>query len=472
MLRLFDLWRTPTGRLTRRAWMACSTLPLLAGHRRLLHARDSSTSPASGRAKSVLFIVANGGPSQLETFDPKPLAPAEIRGEFSAISTALPGVSFCEHLPRLAKMADQFSIVRSMSHADLDHGSALYLTLTGQYHSRLSSNPAPSPLDRPTLGSLVKTLQPTNRFVQTAIHVNGPALIPIHVGAGQNGGFLGPEADPLVLGDVTAMTSPVPELAPLPELSLVRLDRRRSLRANLERQLTWGEGSRSVRYDEHDRRAWDMLHDPRVRTAFDLEAERESLRDRFGRDRSGQACLIARRLVEAGVPWTTVFWNHTGRGQDLAPDITTEYGWDTHNDIFDAMKQRLLPRFDQSLSALLTDMGERGLLETTLVVVAGEFGRAPLIARERNFAGTSPGRKHWSACYSVLCAGAGTLPGKIIGSSDSQAAYPTSQSYGPWDLAATLLSALGIDPEQRFDDALGRTHAVVEGHPIAALYEN
>lgn len=472
LLRLTYPCRTASGQLTRRAWLACGAAPLLAGG--FVHPTRAVASSARGAgrstAKSVLFIVANGGQSQLDTWDPKPNAPAEIRGEFSSIATALPGIRFCEHLPRMAQLADRLTVVRSMSHEDLDHGSALYLTLTGQYFPRLSSNPLPSPLDRPTLGSLVKLVGPKDRFLHPAIHVNGPAQIPINIGAGQNAGLLGPEMDPLLLGDVTAMKSPLPELDPLPEVPGIRLDRRLSLRQQLDQARQEFDGRAALRYDEQFRRAGDMLDDPRVRSAFDLEAESDRMKAAYGLDRSGQACLLARRLVEAGVPWITVFWNHTGRGQDLEPETTTEYGWDTHNDIFDALKNRLLPRFDQSMATLLTDLSERGLLDQTLVVIAGEFGRAPIVALEKNFAGSSPGRKHWGACYSVVCAGGGTRPGQVIGVSDSRGAYPVSEAYGPWDLAATMLSAIGIDPEQRFLDPLGRTHPLVEGRVMHTLY--
>src|SRR5208283_5264439 len=188
------------------------------------------------------------------------------------------------------------------------------------------------------------------------------------------------------------------------------------------------------------------LDAPRCRQAFDLSQEPEAVRDRYGRHRSGQACLLGRRLVEAGLPWVTVLWNHNIRGQDKEPHETDLYGWDTHNDIFDALKDHLLPRFDLSFSTLLEDMEERGLLDQTLVVCMGEFGRAPRVALERGFAGSTPGRKHWAAVYSIVMAGAGVAPGGVVGASDRQAAYPQSSPFGPWDVAATMFHALGIDP--------------------------
>jgi hypothetical protein len=213
-----------------------------------------------------------------------------------------------------------------------------------------------------------------------------------------------------------------------------------------------------------------MLDRPAARKALDLESEPAALRDRYGRHRPGQACLLARRLIEAEVPLVTVMWNHSNRGQDRYPDEVEQFGWDTHNDIFDVLGGSLLPRFDQSFSALLEDLDQRGLLETTLVVCMGEFGRAPLVALESKFKGASPGRKHWAAAYSIVMAGAGVRGGATIGATDRQAAYPISTKYGPWDVTATIFHALGIDPAGHFYDSSNRPYPISGGQPIAALY--
>jgi hypothetical protein len=208
---------------------------------------------------------------------------------------------------------------------------------------------------------------------------------------------------------------------------------------------------------------------PSVRQAFDLSIEPERVRERYGRFRSGQACLLARRLVEAGVPWITVAWNHSARGQDKRPDEAEWLGWDTHNDIFDVMGE-LLPRFDHSLSALLEDLDARGLLDETLVVCMGEFGRAPKVALQKRFAGASPGRKHWANAYSILVAGAGTTPGAVVGATDRMAAYPTTGRIGPWDVAATMFASLGVDSHAEYRDPLNRPFSATIGSPIAELY--
>lgn len=432
--------------------------------------QQASTVPGFGRAKSVLLVFANGGQSQLETWDPKPHAPKEIRGAFGAIPTAVPGTLLGDRLPRLARLADRYAIVRTMSHEDLDHGSAFYLSMSGQYHQRLSSNPPVRSTDHPFAGSVLKRVAPTQRFVHTAVTVNGPALVPWEPGPGQYGGLLGKDFDPMIVGDVTGGRPPVPGLTPVDSLDSDRRGDRRNLLSVLE-STGQSAGFSPAMFDMQAlyRQAFDMLDRPLAREAFHIDSEPASLRDRYGRHRPGQACLLARRLIEAGVPLVTVMWNHSNRGQDRYPD-PEEFGWDTHNDIFQVMGGHLLPKFDQSFSTLLEDMEERGLLSETLVICMGEFGRAPLVALEPRFAGATPGRKHWAATYSVVFAGAGVTPGAVVGESDRHAGYPISSKYGPWDVTATLFSALGIDPSGHFADLTDRPYAISTGKPITALY--
>jgi len=436
-----------------------------------VQAATTASLPGFGRAKSVIVVYANGGQSQLETWDPKPHAPAAIRGEFAAIPTSVPGTLISEHFPRLAQLADRYAIVRSMSHDDLDHGSATYLSLTGRFHARKSSNPLPTPDDAPTHGAILKRVRPASQFPHSAVHVNGPAFVPLIAGPGQSGGFLGREFDPLVLGDVNEAAIGPSGLSRQPSLPTVRLDARKTLLESIDEFAQHQDrGHLMGDLDGLYTQAYRMLASPGCRDAFDLTQEGDALRDRYGRNRAGQACLLARRLVEAEVPWVTVFFNHNARGQDVDPRKTDLYGWDTHNDIFVAMKNHLMPRFDLGFSALLEDLEDRGLLETTLVVCMGEFGRAPRIAMEQGFAGETPGRKHWASVYSIVLAGAGVQPGSVYGASDEIAAYPKEDKTSPSDVTATMFSALGIDPASHYHDGFGRPFVISDGQPIAGLY--
>lgn len=429
----------------------------------------SSATPGFGRAKSVLVVVASGGQSQLETWDPRPEAPEQVRGAFGAIQTSVPGTILCEHLPRLARLADKYAIVKSMSHDDLDHGSALYLALTGAYHSRLSSNPPPRETDHPFYGCVLEQRRPASRFLRSSVIINGPALVPWEPGPGQYAGFLGRQYDSLMIGDVATDLPAVPGLDQLEDLNPSRRQHRQRLLAQLQADRNLASAPASD-MDVLYRQAFGMLDRPAARRAFDLSSERPSLRDRYGRHRAGQACLLARRLVEAEVPLITVIWNHSNRGQDRSPDDLEQHGWDTHNDIFDVMGKSLLPRFDQSFSALLEDLDARGLLDSTLVICMGEFGRAPLVALERNFAGATPGRKHWAAVYSIVFAGAGVRGGSIVGAADRHAAYPITSKFAPWDVTATIFHALGIDPAGHYHDSANRPYPISSGQPIASLY--
>ncbi len=463
------------GGLTRREWLRLGGLFGLGLALPRSNASALSTlrhdSPGFGKAKSVLFVFASGGQSQLDMWDPKPDAPAEIRGAFRPIPSAEPGTLLCEHLPRLARIADRYTILRSATHDDLDHGSAAYAALTGHMHPRRSSNPPPSPNDLPTYGAVVQRLRPTTRFPYSAVHVNGPALVPVTPAPGQFGGVLGHPFDPLLIGDVSRESVALHGLDALPDLPPVRLDERRSLLQTIDAYRHGLEQDRALLdRDANYRHAYELLSAPQTRRAFDLDREPDAVRDRYGRHRPGQACLLGRRLVEAGVPLVTVVWNHSNRGQDLTPDDPESHGWDTHNDIFDVLKGSLLPRFDESFSALLLDLEQRGLLDTTLVVCMGEFGRAPQVALEARFAGSSPGRKHWAGVYSLVLAGAGVARGAVYGASDKIGGYPKSNPVTPGDLAATMFAALGIDPGGHYTDAQDRPYPIATGKAIAGLY--
>jgi hypothetical protein len=476
MLRLLCNEYGSDGRLTRREWLRIGGLAGLGAMASSVAAcadapRSARRSPGFGRARSVIVIFTGGGMSQLDSWDPKPDAPAEVRGEFRSIGTITPGTRLCEHMPRLAALANRYALVRSMSHDDVDHGSACYLALTGQFHLRRSSNPPPTVNDFPTLGAVLRRVRPTEHFPYTAVHLNAPVLTPREAGPGQFGGFLGRGHEPLVLGDVTDADRALPGLEPQPDLPAVRLNARHALLQSIDQQAAaWSEDRALLDRSQLLRRALAFLASPLHRAAFDLAREPEHVRDRYGPNRSGQACLLARRLVEVGVPWVTVMWNHMIRGQDITPTPEDEFGWDTHNDIFPTLRDHLLPRLDWNLSALLEDLQQRGLLEHTLVVCMGEFGRAPRIALEPGFAGRIPGRKHWASVYSVLVAGAGVPGGLVVGASDRQGAYPQTVPFSPCDLAATMFAALGIDPGGHYQDLAGRPYPISAGQPIGDLY--
>ncbi len=463
----------------RRAWLRLGGLaglgwatPGLIPKQALADNVAVALTPGFGKAKSVIIVFASGGQSQIDTWDPKPNAPAEIRGAFDSIETSIPGVRFCEHMPRIAKISDKLCIVRNMSHEDLDHGSAFYLANTGRYHRRRSGNPLPSPDDYPCFGSVLQRVRPSFDFAQTAVHLNGPAEVPNIVAPGQFGGFLGKAFDPLTLGDVTSGQVAIPALLPHADVSVARLQARQSLLQSVETSAHQLAANRvALDKDVLYAQAFQMLARKETRAAFELSDEPTAIRDRYGRNRSGQACLLARRLVQAGVPLINVIWNHNNRGQDVDPTDSNIYGWDNHNDIFDGLQNHLLPRFDQSFSALIEDLDERGLLDETLVICMGEFGRAPIVALEKNFAGSSPGRKHWSWVYSIAMAGAGVSAGSVVGASDSRGAYPAVEPYGPWDLMATVFSALGVDPHHTYRDSVNRPFRVCEGKVMEAIYQ-
>ena len=462
--------------VTRREWLRLGGLaglglgataaPARATGRRAREAGDFRVRPR----RSVVVVYANGGQSQLEMWDPKPDAPLEVRGEFAAIASAVPGTFLGEHLPRLARLADRYTIVRSVAHDDLDHGSATYQALTGRAHRIKSSNPPPSPADFPTYGALLKRVRPTDRFPETAVHVNGPALVPEQPGPGQDGGFLGREFTPLVLGD--SREKPIPfDLTPGLEIPTVRREARRSLLDSIEGDLPPVAGRPR---DARDEPALSPgLRLPRVASVPrgvrpDARARRPP---RPLRPESLGPGVPARPA--AGRGGRSADHGHVEplrAGQDKSPDDPESFGWDTHNDIFETLRAHLLPRFDQSFSALLEDLEGRGLLDETLVVCMGEFGRAPRVALEAKFAGQTPGRKHWASAYSIVLAGAGVARGATVGGTDRFAAYPVADRVGPWDIAATIFAALGVDPATEYVDPLGRPFPLSIGTPIAGLY--
>ncbi len=442
------------------AWLVTSVAQILRGgvaQAGDLQAVSGDLQASFGRAKSVIYLYLSGGPSQYETFDPKPDAPAEIRGSFSPISTNVPGTQICELLPRTAAMIDRLAIVRSFATDDPNHESAGYWINTGHKYVGPDMR-ALAPTDWPTMGSIIKMLKPTERgpfssvMLPEAIIANPNVFLP-----GQNAGFLGRRWDPEILKcDPSAADFRIDSLTLPEQVTVPRLESRGALLSELN-----GRGQlrtpSTTDYERLGREALGVLVSGTGQGAFAIERESAKLRERYGRGKWAQSVLLARRLVEAGV--RIVFVNWPREPGDLnAPNPL----WDTHasNDI--RTKDVLCPQFDQGFTALIEDLETRGLLDETLVVVVGEMGRTP------KFNG-SGGRDHWGNVFSFALAGAGIRAGQVYGVSDRNGAYPARDRVTPPQLTATILHLLGVNNEATFPDRTGRPLRVVEGEPIAGL---
>lgn len=416
-----------------------------------------------GKTKSCILVYLLGGPPQLDTFDLKPEAPAEIRGPFKPIATNVPGTQICEHLPRLAQMADRYALVRSVSHPNSNHTPMIYYTLTGRHTEQpLVDNDIrpPQRSDFPHIGSVVSHLrQPRDvpGFValpelavrsSTTGEFNRPRT-PLRGGAG---GFLGAACDPLAINGVPGAAASVPYLT-LPEgVSTERFEQRMGLLDVIESGRP--PAPATEQFLEMRRRAIMLTGAAGAskNQLFSLADEPPATAERYGKHRFGRSLQLARRLTEAGVPMVAVHFN----------EMTICDGWDTHGDNFTALEHELLPMLDQSLSALIEDLERRGALEETLIVCMGEFGRTPKINDKL-------GRDHWGPCSTTLLAGGGIRGGVVYGSSDSTAAFPKSDSVDPVDIQATMYHALGFDPEHLIRDQLNRPYAISTGRVIEKL---
>jgi hypothetical protein len=445
----------------------------------LLRARASAyAGPAEaatfGRAKACILLFMWGGPAQQETWDLKPDAPEQVRGEFRPIATSVPGLSISEHFPALAPRARHLAVIRSVHHSDVNHTTATHELLTGRPSPR--GDAAPLSEDWPHFGAILSRLNAGRErtalppFVQMRPTVPNGAPRFVESSHGQGAGWLGPALDPLTLDDDPNRAG-APSEAALGTLCLPdglgpgRFDDRRKLLATVDSQLRGLERAAQVAArDAHFARACDLLTDRRAREAFDLDREDPRIRDRYGRHPHGQTVLLARRLVEAGVPIVTVFWPNDG--------ITNvSVYWDTHNRNFIDLKTRLMPPADQAFSALLDDLDARGLIDSTLVVWTGEFGRTPRVGQAVvGGAGAGrDGRDHWPHCFSSVLAGAGIKGGTVFGASDRWAAYPAVDPVTPADVAATVYHLLGVDPARELVDLLGRPFRICPGDPIRGV---
>ena len=413
-----------------------------------------------GRAKNVIFLWLQGGPPQHETFDPKPDAPAEIRGPFRPIATNVPGIRISELLPRTAGHADKLAIVRSLHTDDDNHDVSGYWVLTGYPYGPGSARQI-KPNDWPYFGSIVKMLKPSERLpALTSVWVPDVMRLNDNVTpAGQTAGFLGRTWEPeRFIGDPGVPNYRIEGLDPTADLTPIRLNRRRELLAQIDTHFRTIERGGSVEaWDRLSQHAFDLVTSGRARAAFDLRREPEHVRNRYGRYSWGQTVLLARRLIEAGVRLVHVNWLR--EPGDSAVDNPL---WDTHAQNADRLQDVLCPQFDVTFTALLEDLDQRGLLDETLVVAIGEFGRTPRI----NSLG---GRDHWGHVFSFVMAGAGIAGGQVFGASDRHGAYPLDNPLRPHDLTATIFYLLGIDPAGVFYDKNNRPHLLTRGEPLHRL---
>jgi hypothetical protein len=395
-------------------------------------------------------------------WDLKPGAPAEVRGPFRPIPTTVPGVQVCQHLPRLALLAHHYAIMRSVSHNNHNHTPMIYYTLTGwpvEQPNLDNDVRPPQRTDSPHLGGVLARFKPSPRGLPGYVAIPEVAVRSSIQGEykrartllrGGGAGFLGSLADPLAVNGEPGTTAAVPALSLPQDVTGERLERRAALLSVLEQGGPTLPNTRTHHELRHQAVVLSGAAGPA--RAFSLDAEPVRLRDRYGHHRFGKALLLARRLAEAGVPMVAIHFN----------EMTICDGWDTHSKNFEALQGELLPMLDQGLSALLEDLEQRGLLDETLVVVMGEFGRTPKINKDA-------GRDHWGLCQSVLLAGGGIKPGQVFGSSDKIGAYPASDPVDPVDIHATLYHCMGLDPEQLIYDHLRRPIPISTGRILAAL---
>jgi hypothetical protein len=446
------------GRIARREFLrvgglgaAGLSLPGLLGARA---GQSKSPIPAErGRAKSCILLFMGGGPPQQHTFDLKPDMPVEVRGGSKPIDTNVPGIRISEALPLLAKHADKFTIIRSVTDPYVGgaHGQSVYQALTGHTSARVKGDDIPPRAeDYPCIASTVAHLR-------TAAHPVPPAvwLLDMHrrTFAGEGGGFLGKKRDPFrILRDPNKANFEVPTLALTKDFAPERMAERRGLLERMDRGAERFLESHPAGIKDHRELAMKLLTSPQSRKAFDIGSETVAMRDRYGRHKFGQGALLARRLVEHGVPLVTVYWT----GED---DVSQ--GWDLHYEIDKRLKP-LMPPLDAGFSALLADLSELGLLDETLVVWMGEFGRAPLIE-------PGGGRGHWGRCSSVVMAGGGIRGGRVYGSSDRRAAEPSERPVTMADVVTTIYHCLGIGMDTELPDGTGRSVRLCQGEVIRGL---
>jgi hypothetical protein len=414
-----------------------------------------ASSGRTGTAKSCILLYMTGGPSQHETFDPKPDAPDNIRGEFRPIATNVPGTQICELLPMMAQQAHRYAVLRSVFHGSDTHGVGVHYNLTGLRHApRRAGEPQLDRRDPPCMGSVVRQLRGDRNGLPAAVQLPRPVGDQNNaMWGGQHAGFLGPRFDPLFLFDETWRPGdPMPGFIPPRDVNSQRQMARASLLETVQSQCP-SSSSGELDHQRFQQLAMDVLRSGQAWHAFSLDDEPRQMLDRYGDNRFGRSCLIARRLIEAGVAFVTVPWTFK----------QSEENFDTHSRNFTKMKNMLLPPVDRAFSALLEDLAQRGLLDGTLVAWTGEFGRTPRI-------NGGAGRDHWGRVYSTVLAGGGVRGGAVVGRSDNQGGVPAHRAIHTSDFVATIYHALGFGADTRVTDPIGRPHFIVEGRPVLELF--
>ncbi|MBO52509.1 MAG: hypothetical protein CMJ69_17210 [Planctomycetaceae bacterium] len=461
MLSLLDNGPTLCDGLPRREWMRIGGIGLGGlTMSRLAAARTATPTAIPPTAKRVILFGLTGGAPQHETWDPKPQAPANIRGEFGAISSSLTGLPVGELMPRTARWANRMAVLRAVVTGDNSHSSSGYQMLTGVPHqplNRESALPKP-PNNWPCLGGMVRALKQETGQLPAAVtlpeHIWNDGNFPW---PGQDAGFLGRRHDPwLIHCQPQDNTFNVPGLTLEKDFAGLRLDRRRQLLDQFDAARNHLDRAPAVSsYQLHAQQALDLLTRGRAGTAFDISQESDKTRDRYGRSRYGQSVLLARRLVERGVSLVQLNWTRI-KGKE------NQGGWDTHSKHCESLKSFLMPMMDRAFTALLEDLDQRGLLDETLVVWQGEFGHTPKINGKA-------GRDHWGNCFSVAMAGGGVRGGVVHGSSDKHAAFPVDGVVRPRDIISTVFHCLGYSPETVVHDPLDRPIPISRGHVIREI---
>lgn len=433
------------------------SLPQLLGGR-AQGAAESVQSPLFGQAKNMIWLFMSGGPSQYETFDPKPDAPAEIRGIFNPIATNVPGIQICELLPRVARIADKLAIVRSMATDDPNHESGGYWVNTGHKYTGPNMRSV-NPDDWPTLGSIVKLLKPSTALPFSSVMLPEPIVANPNVFLpGQNGGFLGHRWDPEIFKcDPSEPGFRIDDFSSPADVPTLRLTARRNLLEQVNQSARFLQTADIQERDRLTQEALGLLLSGTAHGAFALDQESSKTRDRYGRGKWGQSVLLARHLIEAGVRMAFVNWPREPGDLSAANPL-----WDTHSQNNPRMKDVMCPQFDLGFTALIEDLDERGLLDETLVIAIGEMGRTPRF-------NASGGRDHWGDVFSFVMAGAGISGAQVHGASDRTGSFPVSGRVQPQDLTATILHLLGIGHEAFFPDRFGRPIRATEGEPLYAL---